>query len=104
VNIQTFPSAVGYKKIWRFEDLHGQKIVSETKKGRKEGRKKESRLCRDRRYSARERERKKEARILLFCFTLLAISLPPLLKVFHVLLQKEDVIISRSKLVCYYIS
>jgi hypothetical protein len=106
VDIQTFPSAVGYKKFWRFEDLQGQKIVSETKKERKEGRKEErvKALQGQTLQCERERERKKRE-FWFFCFTLLlAISLPLLLKVFYVLLQKEDVIISRSKLVCYYIS
>jgi hypothetical protein len=82
------------KKFWRFEDLQGQKIVSETKKerkeGRKEGRKSQGSAGTD--VTVRERERKKEARILLFLLRsslfLLAISLPLLLKVFHVFLQK----------------
>jgi hypothetical protein len=97
------------KIFWRFEDLQGQKIVSETKKerkeGKKEGRKSQGSAGTDVTVRERERERKKRE-FCFFCFTLLllAISLPLLLKVFYVLLQKEDVIISKSKLVCYYVS
>ncbi len=86
------------KKFWRFEDLQGQKIVSETNKGRKEERVKA--LQGQTLQCERERERERKKREFCFlCFTLLlllAISLPLLLKVFYVLLQKEDVIMSRS--------
>jgi hypothetical protein len=61
VDIQTFPSAVGYKKkFWRFEDLQGQKIVSETKKERKEGRKEERVKALEGQTLQYERERERE--------------------------------------------
>jgi hypothetical protein len=92
VDIQTFPSAVGYKKnFWRFEDLQGQKIVSETKKERQEGRKEERVKALQGQTLQCERDREREKReFCFFCFTgllLLAIShvLLPLLKVFYVL-------------------
>jgi hypothetical protein len=73
--------------------------VSETKKERKEGRKKErvKALQGQTLQCERERERERKKReFCFFCFTLLllllAISLPLLLKVFYVLLQIEDVI------------
>jgi hypothetical protein len=49
--------------LWRFEDLQGQKIVSETKKERKErrkeGRKSQGSAGTDVTVRERERERKK---------------------------------------------